>query len=62
VLIVRYPGETAEHRIRGTSVHDLMLLRDFSEGALVEIGSDSPSRDHLPRMRELLGIGGSAAQ
>ncbi|HOX43296.1 MAG TPA: hypothetical protein PK668_06850 [Myxococcota bacterium] len=63
VLVVRYPdarsGKVLEHRTRGVRRVDLQLLHEFQSGSLVHHtgGPDTvPLKDHLPRIRELLGF------
>ncbi|HOX43304.1 MAG TPA: hypothetical protein PK668_06890 [Myxococcota bacterium] len=63
VLRVRYTepsgGKFEEHRVRGVRPRDLTLLQEFLGGTpkhTGEQGRESPLRDHLPRIRELLGV------
>jgi hypothetical protein len=62
VLRVRYPEPTGsqlgEHRVRGVRPQDLRLLQEFLSGKTKhagEQGQESPLKDHLPRLQELLG-------
>jgi len=59
VLKVRYPegGDTVE--TRGVSKSDLELLKAFIKGSdriAGDTGAETPLRNHLKRLRELLGI------
>lgn len=63
VLKVRYTepggGRIEEHRVRGVRPRDLTLLQEFLSGQAKhtgEQGRESPLKDQLPRLRELLGV------
>jgi hypothetical protein len=58
-LVLRLPGQTRAHRIEGVSARDLVLLREFLEGSAKHVDdgdNESALKDHLDRLRELLGI------
>ena len=58
VLIVKTPGG-GEQRTRGVTSDDLQLLREFAMGSLKHEGGqgyETPLKDRLPRIRELLGM------
>lgn len=57
-LVVRHPGGQVA-RTPGVTKTDLQVLREFLEGKLAHVGSmdeESPLKDHLPRIHELLGM------
>jgi hypothetical protein len=59
-LVVSYPGEKKEYRVSDVTVDDLRLINEFLEGKdrhRSSNDSESAMKDHLPRLRELLGIG-----
>ncbi|MFA6032730.1 MAG: hypothetical protein WC889_07535 [Myxococcota bacterium] len=58
VLVVKIPG-MPDHRIRGVTREDVILIKEFSEGKEVHKGShdeETPLKDYLPRIEKLLGI------
>jgi hypothetical protein len=58
VLVVKLP-EGGEARTRGVTAEDLKVLREFAEGSLKhegDTGRESPLKDLLPRIREMLGV------
>ena len=58
ILVVKTP-EGGEKRTRGVSYEDLQLLREFALGALKhegDQGRETPLKDKLPRIREMLGV------
>jgi hypothetical protein len=58
ILIVKLPDGT-EKRTRGVGLRDLDILQEFLTGKLKhqgETGDETPLKDNLPRIRELLGI------
>jgi len=63
VLVIMLPGEKAARRVRGVTEDDLRLLRELATGALAHKDAqdgETPLKDHLPRIRELLGIESTA--
>jgi hypothetical protein len=61
ILVVKLP-DGAEKRTRGVAPDDLLLLREFVDGALRHRGDDGeeiPLSKFLPRIRELLGVPGA---
>ncbi len=64
VLVVEVPGskpgELREHRVRRVTLDDVRLLEEFLQGATAhrgDYGRETPLKDHLPRIRALLGLG-----
>jgi hypothetical protein len=58
VLVVRLP-DGGEKRTRGATRQDLQLLREFALDSVKhegEQGRETPLKDSLPRLRELLGL------
>ncbi|HOX43303.1 MAG TPA: hypothetical protein PK668_06885 [Myxococcota bacterium] len=57
-LVLHLPGETAPRRVADVQPRDLVLLAEFLSGlAKHRDGHDeSPLKDHLPRLRQLLGL------
>ena len=56
---MRFPREPKEHSVRGIRVDDLKLIREFLAGERAHQGpqdEETPLKDHLGRIRELLGI------
>jgi predicted RNA-binding Zn-ribbon protein involved in translation (DUF1610 family) len=65
VLVVSYEGEEKAHRIEGVTADDLGLLHEFLSGADThkgEQGAETPLKDHLERLEELLGVEVAAAE
>jgi hypothetical protein len=59
ILITRYPDHKDEYRAKGVNSEDLVLIREFLEGSDRHKGAqdiETPLKNHLPRLRELLGI------
>lgn len=59
VLVFKLTGEP-ERRVEGVSLRDLTLLEELLAGGEVHKGErdvESPLKDHLPRLCELLGFG-----
>ena len=59
ILIVRYPGEKKPHRVRNVSSSDLEILQLFITGqdrVAGFTGTETPLKEYLPRLQELLGI------
>ena len=59
VLVTKPPGAASAHRTVGVTSRDLVLLRRFAEGLNhhdYDRDGESPLKDYLPRIRELLGI------
>jgi ribosomal protein L37AE/L43A len=59
VLETRWPGQDKPHRTIIASTEDLTLILDFLSGKdRHDAGPDGekPLKDHLPRIRELLGL------
>jgi hypothetical protein len=47
------------HRFRGVTLEDIVLIKEFSEGKEVyknDRDFETPLKDYLPRLEELLGI------
>jgi len=60
ILVVRYPDGAPPHRFAGVTGEDLVLIREFLSGSRRHVGpneGDSPLKDSIPRLRELLGAG-----
>lgn len=58
ILTIRYLDHD-EHRVRHVTADDLQLLVEFTQGKTKHVGSqdsESPLKDHLPRLRKLLGL------
>jgi hypothetical protein len=58
ILVVTFPDGTSQ-RTRGVQADDLDLVLDLLAGEVVHRGSsdeESALKDHLPRLRELLGM------
>jgi hypothetical protein len=58
-LIVRYPKQAESHRVWGVTCDDLRLIAEFMSGKTKHAGAadaESPIKDHLKRLEELLGI------
>jgi len=61
ILIVKLP-DGAEKRTRAVIANDLLLLREFADGQLThrgEDGAETPLKDFLPRIRQMLGMPGA---
>ncbi|HSA22983.1 MAG TPA: hypothetical protein P5076_16115, partial [Myxococcota bacterium] len=59
------PGQRKEHRVRGLGFEDVKLLQELFAGKLAhegDYGRETPLKDHLPRLRELLGFEPQAKQ
>ena len=59
VLETQWPGEKAPCRATLQKTEDLNLLLEFLEGKTIHsgpTGGETPLKDHLPRIRKLLGL------
>lgn len=57
-LVVRWSGQE-EHRVRNISQDDITLLKELNDGKETHaggFGQESPLKNHLKRISELLGI------
>jgi len=57
-IVVRFTGDWTGHVTEGVSTDDLELLKDFMSGSDKHIGSQgrqTPLKDHLDRLEQLLG-------
>jgi hypothetical protein len=59
VLLVHYDGEEEPHRVEDVALEDLQLLSEFLSGRKKhegDFGVETPLKDHLERLEQLLGI------
>ena len=59
VLVVRYEVEKEPHRVEGVKLEDLQLLSEFLSGSTKhegDFGIETPLKDHLERLEQLLGV------
>lgn len=57
-LVIFYP-EGKTHRVDDVSLEDLTLLKEFTSGSKTHSGAqgrETPLKDHLPRLEQLLGV------
>ncbi len=60
VLETRWPGQEKPHRTVLRATNDLKLVLEFLDGKKIhagEQGAESPLKNYLPRIQELLGLG-----
>jgi hypothetical protein len=60
ILLVGVPGQKDPHRVEGVAANDLKLLKEFLQGSDRHKGDndrETPLKDHIDRIEELLGIG-----
>lgn len=62
VLETKWPGQEKPHRATVRNPNELTLIQEFLEGKMVHQGipgdgrGETPLKNHLPRLRELLGL------
>jgi len=59
-LVVKYPGQKP-YRVKDVTLDDLRLIDEFLSGKEKHRtfnDGESPLKNHLPRLKELLGVGG----
>ena len=57
--LVIHNADGTSHRVNGTSSNDLLLITEFLAGETKHKGGqgrETPLKDHLPRLRQLLGL------
>ena len=57
--LVIHNADGTSHRVNGISSNDLLLITEFLAGETKHKGSqgrETPLKDHLPRLRQLLGL------